>query len=78
MPVRITTEEAKKQSLPGFDVYRYAHLLYHDDLNRRQSANTSVRIGCFKADFRYLSPKVLATGWIAAVADVDGCLFNFC
>ena len=34
MPAHITTEEAKKQSLPGFDVYRYSHLLYHDDLNR--------------------------------------------
>ena len=34
MPPHITTEEAKKQSLPGFDVYRYSHLLYHDDLNR--------------------------------------------
>jgi hypothetical protein len=34
MPAHITTEEAKKQSLPGFDVYRYSHLLYHDALNR--------------------------------------------
>lgn len=34
MPAHITTEEAKKQLLPGFDVYRYSHLLYHDDLNR--------------------------------------------
>lgn len=34
MPPHIATEEAKKQSLPGFDVYRYSHLLYHDDLNR--------------------------------------------
>lgn len=34
MPEHITTEEAKKQSLPGSDVYRYTHLLYHDDLNR--------------------------------------------
>lgn len=34
MPDHITTEEAKRQGLPGFDVYRYTHLLYHDDLNR--------------------------------------------
>ena len=34
MPPHITTEEAKKKALPGFDVYRYSHLLYHDDLNR--------------------------------------------
>lgn len=34
MPLHITTTEAKKQLLPGFDVYRYTHLLYHDDLNR--------------------------------------------
>lgn len=34
MPPHITTEEAKKQALPGCDVYRYSHLLYHDDLNR--------------------------------------------
>ena len=37
MPVHITTKGAKKQSLLGFGVYRYTHLLYHDDLNRRQS-----------------------------------------
>ena len=30
----ITTIEAKKLALPGFDVYQYSHLLYHDDLNR--------------------------------------------
>jgi hypothetical protein len=34
MPIHITTEEAKRQGLPGFDTYRYTHLLYHDDLNR--------------------------------------------
>ena len=34
MPPHITTEEAKRRSLSGFDVYRYSHLLYHDDLNR--------------------------------------------
>ena len=34
MSAHITTDEAKKQALPGFDVYRYSHLLYHDDLNR--------------------------------------------
>lgn len=34
MPPHLTTEEAKRQQLPGFDVYRYTHLLYHDDLNR--------------------------------------------
>ena len=34
MPPHITTDEAKRQQLPGFDVYRYSHLLYHDDLNR--------------------------------------------
>ena len=34
MPLHIPTEEAKKQALPGFDVYRYSHLLYNDDLNR--------------------------------------------
>lgn len=34
MAAHITTAEAKKQALPGFDVYRYSHLLYHDDLNR--------------------------------------------
>lgn len=34
MPPHMATEEAKKQALPGFDVYRYTHLLYHDDLNR--------------------------------------------
>lgn len=30
----ITTEEAKRLALPGFDVYRRTHLWYHDDLNR--------------------------------------------
>lgn len=34
MPLHITTEEAEKQSLPGFDLYKYTHLLYHDALNR--------------------------------------------
>ena len=34
MPTHITTEEAKRQGLPGFDVYRYTHLLYHDERNR--------------------------------------------
>ena len=34
MPPHITTEEAKKQALPGSDVYRNSHLLYHDDLHR--------------------------------------------
>jgi hypothetical protein len=34
MSSHITTEDAKKQQLPGFDVYKYSHLLYHDDLNR--------------------------------------------
>lgn len=34
MPPHLTTEEAKKLRLPGFDVYKYTHLLYHDDLNR--------------------------------------------
>lgn len=38
MPLHITTEEAKKQSLPGFDVYRYTHLLYRDDLHRDHGA----------------------------------------
>jgi hypothetical protein len=28
------TEEAKQQGLPGSDVFRFSHLLYHDDLNR--------------------------------------------
>ena len=30
----ITTDEAKEKNLPGHDVYKYSHLLYHDDLNR--------------------------------------------
>ena len=34
MPPHITTEEAKKQALPGSDVYRYSHRLYQDDLHR--------------------------------------------
>lgn len=34
MPPHLTTEEARERQLPGFDVYRYTHLLYHDDLNR--------------------------------------------
>ena len=34
MVAHITTAEAKNQLLPGFAVYRYSHLLYHDDLNR--------------------------------------------
>jgi len=34
MAAHIPTAEAKKQALPGLDVYRYSHLLYHDDLNR--------------------------------------------
>lgn len=34
MPLDIPTTEAKLQSLPGSDVYRYSHLLYNDDVNR--------------------------------------------
>ena len=34
MSPHLTTEEAKRLRLPGFDVYQYTHLLYHDDLNR--------------------------------------------
>ena len=34
IPLHITTEEAKKQALHGFDVYKYTHLLYLDDINR--------------------------------------------
>ena len=34
MAAHITTAEAKKLALPGFNSYRYSHLLYHDDLNR--------------------------------------------
>ncbi len=34
MSQHITTEEARQQSLSGFDVFKYTHLLYHDDLNR--------------------------------------------
>ena len=34
MPPHITTVEAKRQALPGWDVYRYSHLLYHDGLSR--------------------------------------------
>jgi hypothetical protein len=30
----MTTDEAQKFSLSGADVYKYSHLLYHDDLNR--------------------------------------------
>lgn len=34
MPPDMTTQEAQRRFLPGFDVYRNSHLLYHDDLNR--------------------------------------------
>ena len=34
MPRHILTTEAKRQLLPGSDVYRYSHLLYKDELNR--------------------------------------------
>lgn len=34
MQLHISTEEAKKRLLPGFDVCKYTHLLYHDDLHR--------------------------------------------
>ena len=34
LPPHLTTEEARRRKLPGFDVYRYTHLLYHDDLKR--------------------------------------------
>lgn len=30
----ISTEEAKKQNLPGSDVFRFSHLLYNDPLHR--------------------------------------------
>jgi hypothetical protein len=30
----ISTEEAKEQGLPGSDVFRFSHLLYHDPVNR--------------------------------------------
>ncbi len=34
MTGHLTTEQAKHQKLPGSDVFRYSHLLYHDDLHR--------------------------------------------
>ena len=34
MTAHITTEEAKKLSLPGSDSFKYTHLLYHDDFHR--------------------------------------------
>lgn len=34
MLTHITTAEARAKGLPGHDVYKYSHLLYHDDLNR--------------------------------------------
>lgn len=34
MEHHITTEEAKSRQIPGSDVYRYSHLLYHAPLNR--------------------------------------------
>ena len=30
----MSTEQAKHQGLPGSDVFRFSHLLYHDPLNR--------------------------------------------
>jgi len=30
----MSTDQAKHQGLPGSDVFRYSHLLYHDPLNR--------------------------------------------
>jgi hypothetical protein len=34
MNTHITTERAKDEGLPGSDVFRFSHLLYHDPLNR--------------------------------------------
>lgn len=34
----MTDEEAKRQNLPGSDVYKGTHLAYHDDLNRNYAA----------------------------------------
>ena len=34
MPPYISTENAKKQELPGSDSFRYSHLLYLSDLHR--------------------------------------------
>jgi hypothetical protein len=34
MTRQLSTKEAKAQALPGSDVFRYSHLLYHDSLNR--------------------------------------------
>ena len=34
MPPHLSTEDAKKQALPGSDTFRYSHLLYKDDFHR--------------------------------------------
>lgn len=36
--MHLSTADAKTAELPGHDVYRYSHVLYHDDINRDAGA----------------------------------------
>lgn len=73
MNSHITTADAKSQGLPGHDVYRYSHLVYHGDVNR-DAAAVRLNLEALKAfsDTILVSQRAALAAERATVADWQG------